>query len=299
LFLGNVDPFWLVAGVGLHLGSQVMRGRGWHSVVCAAHAGEDRPRRRDVMAAWMAGAGASGVLSARGGDVVRIALLRRRMRTSCPALAGTLAAETVAETGLGAMLTAWAISAGLLPGLRVPGAGTAALIVAGLVGVILMAHGLARRCERVRRAAVDARRGLAVLACPRAYLTRVLPWGIGSRALRLCSLACFLAAFGLPVTLTAALAVMVTHSGGRLVPFSPAGTGASLGMLAVGFPAVTGASVTAGQLATFYLGMTGVLTIVGVALSTLILVQSLGFDGARRTLTELRPKPRPAGVTAP
>ena len=59
------------------------------------------PRRRDVLATWIAGAGASGVLSARGGDALRILLMRRHMTTTCPRLIGTLAAETVAETVLG------------------------------------------------------------------------------------------------------------------------------------------------------------------------------------------------------
>ena len=38
--LGHVDLLWLVAGVVLHLSSQLARGRGWHSVVCAAHPGQ-------------------------------------------------------------------------------------------------------------------------------------------------------------------------------------------------------------------------------------------------------------------
>jgi len=100
LSFGHVDLLWLVAGVVLHLGSQLARGRGWHSVICAAHPPAEHPRRRDVLASWVAGAGASGVLSARGGDALRILLLKRRMKTTCPTLVGTLAAETVAETAL-------------------------------------------------------------------------------------------------------------------------------------------------------------------------------------------------------
>ena len=104
----------------LHLCSQLARGRGWFAIVCAAHPEGDRPRRRDVLLTWIAGAGASGVLSARGGDALRIVLLRRRMTTTCPTLVGTLAAETVAETALGALLTGWALSAGFIPGLHRP-----------------------------------------------------------------------------------------------------------------------------------------------------------------------------------
>ena len=156
--LGNVDPIWLVAGVVLHLCSQLARGRGWYSVICAAHPDEVRPRRRDVMATWIAGAGASGVLSARGGDALRILLMRRHMVTTCPKLIGTLAAETIAETVLGALLTVWALSAGLVPGLHRPGLATAALIGAGLIALVLVVRRAARRFPAVGRACSDAKR---------------------------------------------------------------------------------------------------------------------------------------------
>jgi len=294
----GVDLLWLVAGVVLHLCSQLARGRGWFSVLCAAHPPEDRPRRRDVLATWVAGAGASGVLSARGGDALRVLLMKRRMRTTCPTLVGTLAAETVAETVLGAALTVWALSAGLVPGLHLPGLATGAAIVAGVAALWLVLRFAARRFPALARAGAHAKQGLALLGSPGAYARRVVPWGMLSRALRLTSLACFLAAFGLAVSLTAVLVVMVAHSGGRLVPFGPAGAGASLALLVAALPGVTGAG--AGQVTAFYLGMTGTLTAVGIVLSGLLLVQALGLGGARRALRDaLERLPREAPARAP
>ena len=301
--LGSVDPLWLVAGVVLHLCSQLARGRGWHSVICAAHPEEARPRHRDVLATWIAGAGASGVLSARGGDALRILLMRRHMTTTCPRLIGTLAAETVAETALGALLTVWALSAGLVPGLHRPGLATAALIGSGVLVLVLAVRRAARRFPAVGRACADARRGLALLGSPGCYLRRVASWSVLSRSLRLGSLACFLAAFALPVSITAALVVMVAHSSGRLLPFSPASAATSLGLLVAAFPAVTHTSVDAGRLTAFYLGSTGLLTVVGIAFSALVLVRELGLAGARRAageaLERLRaPRKAPARVPA-
>ncbi len=236
---GHVDLLWLVAGVVLHLCSQLSRGRGWYAIVCAAHPAADRPRRRDVMLIWVAGAGASGVLSARGGDALRVLLLRRRMTTTCPTLVGTLAAETVAETALGALLTAWALTAGFIPGLHRPTLAGVLLIVSGVLLLLLVIVRAARRFPSLARACTEARRGLALLGSPGRYVRRVASWGVLSRALRIVSLMCLLAAFSLPATLTAALVVMVAHSSGRLVPFGPAGAGASLGLLVAAFPAVT------------------------------------------------------------
>jgi uncharacterized membrane protein YbhN (UPF0104 family) len=300
LSLGHVDPLWLVAGVVLHLSSQLARGRGWHSVVCAAHPEGGHPRRRDVLLTWVAGAGASGVLSARGGDALRILLLRRRMTTTCPTLVGTLAAETVCETTLGFLLTVWALSAGLVPGLHRPGLGVAVLIAAGLVALLLVLRAIARRVPALRRAGAEARRGLGLLGSPATYVRRVGVWGMLSRALRLGALLCMLAAFSLPATLTAALVVMVAHSSGRVLPFGPAGAGASLGLLIAAFPAVTHTNVGAGELTAFYLGSTGALTAVGIVLSGLILVRELGLAGARRTVVDAfaRLRARPARVPA-
>jgi hypothetical protein len=251
-----------------------------------------------VLATWVAGAGASGVLSARGGDALRVLLLRRRMRTTCPTLVGTLAAETVAETALGAAFTAWALGAGLLPGFHDPDLATGAAVVGGVLALWLVLRRAARRFPALAKAGADARQGLRLLGSPRAYLRRVVPWGLLSRALRLGALACFLAAFGLAVSLTAVLVVMVAHSGGRLVPFGPAGAGASLALLVAALPAVTGAG--AGQVTAFYLGMTGVLTAVGLGLSALILVHALGLGGARRALAEaLERVPRRAPARVP
>ena len=299
---GHVDLLWLVAGVVLHLCSQLSRGRGWHTIVCAAHPEEHRPRRRDVLLTWIAGAGASGVLSARGGDALRVLLLRRRMTTTCPTLVGTIAAETIAETTLGVLFTTWALSAGFIPGLHSPGLASVALIAGGVILVLLIARRLARRVPALARACADARRGLSLLGSPGCYARRVVPWSVLSRVLRIGALVCLLAAFALPVSLTAALVVMVAHSSGRLLPFGPAGTGASLGLLVAAFPAVTHTDVSAGEVTAFYLGSTGVLTAVGIAVSGLILVRELGLGGAHRAAADAIERlraPRKAPVRVP
>ena len=286
----------------LHLCSQLARGRGWFAIVCAAHPEGGHPRRRDVLLTWIAGAGASGVLSARGGDALRIVLLRRRMTTTCPTLVGTLAAETVAETALGALLTGWALSAGFIPGLHRPTLSMVLLIASGVLFLLLVLRRAARRVPALARACTDARRGLALLGTPGRYVRRVASWGVLSRALRIVSLMCLLAAFAMPATITAALVVMVAHSSGRLLPFGPAGAGASLGLLVAAFPAVTHANVTAGEVTAFYLGATGALTAVGIVLSGLVLVRELGLAGARgyaaQALERLR-APRKAPVRVP
>src|SRR4051812_46774315 len=112
--VAGVAAGWLVLGVLLHLSNQVFRGRGWYSIVCRSW---DAPRKRDVVAAWVAGAGAGGIVSARGGDAVRVLVLARRLpgKGTRAVLTGTLVAETVGETLLGLALLAVALGVGVGP----------------------------------------------------------------------------------------------------------------------------------------------------------------------------------------
>ena len=268
--MGEAAAGWLMLGVVLHLGNQVTRGRGWYAIL---HTASDcAPRRRDAIAAWIAGAGAGGLVSARGGDAVRVLLLRRRVPDAgCPLLAGTLVAEGAGEIAGGALLLALAVAIGVGPELGAAPAVPVALAVAGTL-VVLVA--LMRRSPRLRRIAAGIGRGCAPLRAPGAYARGVLPWQLASRACRLGSLACFLAAFSLPASFAAVLLVAFAQGGGRLVPFAPASVGASVALLAAGFGPVTGSAVAPERLAAFLIGTSTVLTVVGIALALAICLRS-------------------------
>src|SRR5262245_15548382 len=168
---------WLVLGVVLHLANQVARGRGWCTLLRSA-SGEDVPRR-DAVAAWVAGAGAGGLASARAGDAVRVLLLRRRV-PDCSMLAGTIVAESAGELLVGAALLAVAVSAGLGPEFGAP---SLVWIVPAAIGIALIAAVIART-PRLRSIACGVGRGCAPLKQPGAYARGVLPWQIASRACR-------------------------------------------------------------------------------------------------------------------
>ena len=274
--VGGVTPGWLVLGVTLHLLNQVARGRGWHAVVSAACDADAKPRRRDTVAAWVAGAG--GVVSARGGDAVRVLVLARRSPgTSRALLTGTLVAECAGETALGAALLALGLAVGVGPDLG-PSAATGLYALAALltaVGVYL----IARRSTRVKGFLIKAAHGCTLLRCPKAYSRQVLPWQVASRVCRLGALACFLAAFGLPATPAAVLLVVFAQCSGRLVPFSPASVGAGAAILAATFEPVTGRAVSTESVVAFFVGTSTVLTVVGTVLALTICAQASAKAG--------------------
>jgi uncharacterized membrane protein YbhN (UPF0104 family) len=271
--MGEAAAGWLVLGVALHLANQVLRGRGWYAILRAASDCAPGLRRRDAIAAWVAGAGAGGLVSARGGDAVRVLLLRRRMpEAGCPLLAGTLVAEGAGELAGGVLLLAVALAVGAGPQIGVSPTTVAALAAAAVALIVLVA--LARRIPRLRRITAGVGRGCAPLRQPGAYARRVLPWQFASRACRLASLACFLAAFSVPVSLAAVLLVTLAQGGGRLVPFAPASIGASAALLAASFGPVTGSAVSTERLAAFFVGTSTVLTVVGTALALVICLRA-------------------------
>jgi hypothetical protein len=261
-------------GVVLHLANQVMRGRGWHALVGAA--GCTGVRRRDTVLAWVAGAGAGGIVSARGGDAVRVLLLRRRATEGgAPLIAGTLVAEGAGELLVGIALLGFAVAIGVGPSVGSPGK---LLFGAGVLAVALVALAIAaRRSARVRQTAAAVGRGCAPLKEPGPYARRVLPWQLASRGCRLGALACFLAGFGLPVTVAGVLLVAFAQCGGRLVPFAPASVGAGAALLAASYGPVTGTHVPAERLAACFVGTSTVLTIVGTALALAICLRDQAF----------------------
>src|SRR2546421_11451766 len=172
--VGRAQVAWLVAAVLLHVAGQVCRGMAWHGVLSTSWA---NLRRRRVCAWHVCGAGLTGFISGRGGDVVRIGLARRELPgATCPAIAGTLVAEGSFEvlSGIALAIAAASIGVGSLA------APPVALVVAA-GGMITLAAVLATRSTRVRRFFAELVVGLRALRDRRRFARVVLPWQVAGR----------------------------------------------------------------------------------------------------------------------
>lgn len=280
----------LAAGVALHVCGQVARGIAWRGVLATTWPGVTRRRA----CAWhVCGAGLTGVLSARGGDAVRIALARRELDgATWPALAGTLCAEGSFEAVCGIVLTvvtAWlGIQTLAAPSPIVLGMAAAALAVAAL---------LAMRWARARRVAREVGRGMAVLRQPRRWLHDVLPWQVGARVLRLAAVSCFLLAFGLPAAPAVVIAACAAQGSGAMVPLPGGGPATMAGALLLALPVAAGHPLDAGAVATLAVVWPAALTIVGVTISLTLLGFLVGARTPRAVLRAVRSLRAPA--TAP
>jgi hypothetical protein len=226
-----------------------------------------------------------GVLSARGGDAVRLVLVRRRLSgAGYPVLAGTLVAEAAGESALGLTLLVLVLAGDLGAGVSLEGGMLMWVALAALVAVPATVV-LRSRSGLVQRLLAGVRQGCAAVGQPRAYARAVLPWQLLSRLLRAASLFCFLLAFHLPATLAVIGLVMVAQGGGRVLPLAPASLAASVAVLAAGFAPATGVDVGVAALAGFLVGMSTLLTLAGVLLAIPIAISMMG---AGPLLTALR-----------
>lgn len=296
----KVDPAWAFLGVVLYLVAQAVRTRGWHTIIRASYPDARNLRARDTCFAYLAGSGLNAVIPARGGDLVKLAIMRRRVeQSSYTTLAGTFVPETLFETFFGCLLVAWALSQGFLPVPTASGeipALDVSLIVSHPVLSVVVAGGLdvagawlVRLLRRRARSFVDRfRQGLVILGSPRLFVTGVASWQALARVIRLLSLAALMHAFGLPVTAATVVLVMAAQGGGRIIPLAPASAGLRLAMLSYGFVEVTGRTVDIAAITAFTFGVGALLLVSGLLIAAAILLREFGTLSPRAALDAAR-----------
>ncbi|HEX7300057.1 MAG TPA: lysylphosphatidylglycerol synthase transmembrane domain-containing protein [Solirubrobacteraceae bacterium] len=289
-----VDPRSLIAGALLYLVSQAVRTRGWHTILRAAYPREAEDlRARDVMWAYLAGAGVNSVVPARGGDVVKLAMVHRRIKGSrYPTLAATFVPEALFETVIGVGLVVWALANGFLPvpttDGELPTLDVTLVVRHPVLSALAVAVVAAFGWWLVRRVGRQLRQAMAILGTPMRFVTGVASWQLLARLIRLGSLAAFMAAFHLPVTAATVVLVMAAQGGGRILPLAPVSAGLRLAMLSYGFVEVTGKPVDIAAITAFTFGVSAVLCVVGLVLSLGILARELGTVSPRRALVAAR-----------
>jgi hypothetical protein len=298
--VASVSPGWLLAGAVLHVLHQVVRTRAWFNIIRAAYPWAAELRARDVTAAYLAGAGLNSVVPARGGDIAKLYLVRRRVKEMrWSTLVATFLPETLFETAVGIALVAWLLIEGFLPippaTSELPAVDVSLLLQHPIVSTAALAGGatalvLAARVLRRRLAGVAARlrQGLAILERPADFARHVVTWQLLGRLIRLGSLACLLTAFALPATPTTVLLVMAAQGGGRIVPLAPVSAGLRIAVLAYGFVEVTGQPVDIAQLTAFSFGAGATLGLTGVVIAVAILGRELGTASPRRLVRTMR-----------
>ena len=141
------------------------------------------------------------------------------------------------------------------------------LVVAAAAAALVVAALLAARFARVRRAAREAWRGVAVLRDPGLCARQVVPWQFCARCVRLAAVSCFLLAFGLPATPAVVIAAYAAQGSGAMLPVPGAGPATVGAALLVGVPVAAGHRVDGSAVAALAIVQPVALTAVGALIS--------------------------------
>jgi glycosyltransferase 2 family protein len=303
--LAAVEWKWLALGVLCHLCKLVAVSRAWRNILRAAYPGQ-RIRWRQIFGAYVAGTGVNALIPARGGDVVRLFLAKRRIEGSTyTTLVSTSLLQTLFDMVIAGCFVLWALTQHVLPGVDVlkspslPSLDygwafqhpTAGLILFGLLllfGTALVAW----IAEHVDRFKAKVAQGFAAFRDRSYYLRRVVVWQLADWTLRLVAVFFFLRAFGIPATLHNALLVQVSQSLATILPVSPGGIGTEQALLVYIFRHVTSKSTAL----SFSVGMRVTLLVVNALVGFGAILLMTGTLRVRRAAEADRAGSEPARV---
>lgn len=284
------DVHWLPLAIAL--GCQflrlVARAPAWRNILRAAYP-ELLVPRRTVLGAYLAGVGVNAVVPARGGDLLKLYLVKHRVEgTTYPTLGSTLIVETLFDSVVAGAVLAWALAIGVLPSLDVlphlpqvdwswPLRHRREAAVIGAVWLVVLILLAIIAVARVRSFRERVAQGFAVLRPFHRYVTQVCSWQALSWGFRIASVYFFLEAFRVPATLHNALLVLVVQSLSTLFPFTPGGVGTQQGLLVFVFDRA-GSGIKGALLLSFSVGMyiaTTLLNVVAGFVSLFLMVGTL------------------------
>ncbi|MGH2953443.1 MAG: lysylphosphatidylglycerol synthase transmembrane domain-containing protein [Solirubrobacterales bacterium] len=299
--LARIELPYLALALVLSLGLQLCRAHAWANALRAAYPG-DAVSERGVIASFLVGVGANGILPARGGDALKIVLAKTSVRgSSYPAIISSFAVLVPFDSGIGLIVLLYAITQGLLPAApRLPelpafeisfwAAHPQLLLLTITVLAIVIVVVVAYLAVRVERFWQRLRQGVAIFSEPRRYLRQVFAWQAAGWLLRFASFWLFLEAFNIGGSADNVLLVMSVQAITGALPFTPGGAGAQQALLVVAFDGPTYAAVLA-----YSVGQQVAVTAWSVAIATV----ALGVEFKVRDWRGLLRQGREAQAQAP
>jgi uncharacterized membrane protein YbhN (UPF0104 family) len=239
--LAAVQWQFLGYAVACHVAKLVFRAWAWRAIINAAYP-DERLKFRSAFGAYVAGVGVNSVVPARGGDVVKLYLVKHRLPNSSYAtLTPTLIVETMLDFFVAGAIIVWAMASGVLPThqiySRIPtvdwkfflrhehftGIALGMLALLAIVGFFWVR-------SRVDEFRAHVGQGFAILYDRPALVRGVIVPQAISWVLRIASLYFFLEAFRVTASIHNSLLAQVVDSLATLFPATPGGAGTKQGL---------------------------------------------------------------------
>ena len=287
--IAGIDPRLGAVALALHVGNHLLRSAAWRNVIAAAYPQRRVPYGR-VLAGYAGGVAVNAVAPARGGDAVKLGLVRAAVPGSTfTTLAATMSVLVVLDLLIG---TALVLTVGLTgavaldPGAGLGRVGVALPVIAAALAAVSVAGWLLRR--RIVVLARRVRQGGAILRTPGRYLRLVVVPQLGAWACRVGVVLCLLAAFGLPATVPLAGLVMVVSGASTIVPLTPGGAGTQQVALALALSQTASATAVVSFSLAMQASVTAVNALLGVLAAMAVFRTARPLEAVRAALAGAR-----------
>ncbi|HZQ82558.1 MAG TPA: lysylphosphatidylglycerol synthase transmembrane domain-containing protein [Gaiellaceae bacterium] len=285
---------WEFLGLALacHVVKLLLRAGAWRAIVDAAYP-DARLKYRTALGAYVAGVGVNSIVPARGGDLVKMYLVKHRVDgASYSTLAPTLVVETLFDAVTAGGVIVWALATGVLPThqlyTRLPDVDwkfvlrheRLTLYVLGALAILAVVAWLLARA-RVAHFKERVRQGFAILRDRGRFVRSVLLPQAVSWLFRVAALYFFLEAFDVRATIHNALLALTVDSLSTLFPATPGGAGTKQGLTELLF---RGRGESHTLLLAFSVGMNIAITVVNLVMALIaigLMARTLSFKKLR------------------
>ena len=234
-----------------------LRSRAFYNTLRAAYPAETVPFRR-IWGAYIASYGFNNVIPARGGDVIKLFLVKQSIpNATYPAVGAAICVEAVFDAVMAVFILSFAFTQGVFP--KPPEFAKldafdlsffashprfTLFVLTALAVLALVAFAVLS--QRVKAFWARVRQGLTILTDRRRYLREVFAWQLGGWCFRFFAFWMLLEAFNVGGSVKNVLLVLGVNAVAAVVPFTPGGAGVQQALLVKVFAGVaTGATVAA------------------------------------------------------
>jgi uncharacterized membrane protein YbhN (UPF0104 family) len=219
-----------------------LRARAFFNTLRAAYPTEPIPFRR-VWGAYIAAYGFNNVIPARGGDVIKLFLVRQSIpHATYPAVGAAICVEAIFDAVMAIFILGFAFSQGVFPkppdfakldafDLSFFASHPRFTLFALTLLAILVLVGFAVLSQRVKAFWARVRQGLTILGDRRRYLREVFAMQLAGWGFRFTSFWFLLDAFNVGGSVRNVLLVLGVNAVAAVVPFTPGGAGVQQALL--------------------------------------------------------------------
>jgi len=289
--IASVNFVPLAIGLVLFVVYLTIRSRGFFNVLRAAYPTETFQWRR-IWGAYIAAYGFNNVIPARGGDVIKVFLVKTSIdRSTYPAITAAMSVEALFDLSIAIPILIFAFTQGVFP--KPPDFANLgafdlsfvfsnpklSLFLVTLLGIAAFVA-FAVLSERARRFWAKVRQGFTILSDRRRFFREVWLVLFAGYLVRLAAFWMLLEAFHIGGSVRNVLLVHGINAVAALMPFTPGGAGVQQAFMVKVFAA----SATGATVAAYSVGQQIAIAVICLAVGFVALVKIFGFRSFKEVI---------------